>query len=103
MALLNFRKRDHAGFEPVNRDVVSLLQGYSIEVMPRTAAQIGDFRALLPEGTRVYVAHIDGTPIDDPSCRLRSDQSKLAAFSSTTRCTVGSAATSAPRSTSCWS
>ena len=27
MALLNFRKRDHAGFEPVNRDVVSLLQG----------------------------------------------------------------------------
>ncbi|WP_370304563.1 methylenetetrahydrofolate reductase [Pseudooceanicola sp.] len=65
MALLNFRKRDHAGFEPVNRDVVSLLQGYSIEVMPRTAAQIGDFRALLPEGTRVYVAHIDGTPIDE--------------------------------------
>ena len=33
--------------------------------MPRTAAQIGDFRALLPEGTRVYVAHIDGTPIDE--------------------------------------
>ena len=42
-----------------------LLQGYSIEVMPRTAAKIDDFKALLPAGTRVYIAHIDGTPIDD--------------------------------------
>ena len=42
-----------------------LLQGYSIEVMPRTAAKIDDFKALLPAGTRVYVAHIDGTPIQD--------------------------------------
>ena len=43
----------------------ALLQGYSIEVMPRTAAKVEDFRALLPEGTRVYIAHIEGTPIDD--------------------------------------
>lgn len=42
-----------------------LLQGYSIEVMPRTAAKIDDFKTLLPAGTRVYIAHIDGTPIDD--------------------------------------
>ncbi|MFN7002764.1 MAG: methylenetetrahydrofolate reductase [Roseinatronobacter sp.] len=42
-----------------------LLQGYSIEVMPRTVAKIADFKALLPAGTRVYIAHIDGTPIDD--------------------------------------
>lgn len=42
-----------------------LLQGYSIEVMPRTAAKVDDFRTLLPAGTRVYIAHIDGTPIDD--------------------------------------
>lgn len=41
---------------------VELLRGYSIEVMPRTAAKIENFRALLPVGTRVYVAHIDGTP-----------------------------------------
>jgi methylenetetrahydrofolate reductase (NADPH) len=29
--------------------------------MPRTAAQIDDFRAILPAGTRIYLAHIDGT------------------------------------------
>jgi methylenetetrahydrofolate reductase (NADPH) len=43
----------------------SLLTGWSIEVMPRTAEKIADFRAILPPGTRVYVAHIAGTPIDD--------------------------------------
>lgn len=42
-----------------------LLQGYSIEVMPRTAAKVDDFRTLLPAATRVYIAHIDGTPITD--------------------------------------
>ena len=42
-------------------DVARLLEDFSIEVMPRTAAKIEDFRAILPEGTRVYVAHIDGT------------------------------------------
>ena len=41
------------------------IDGYSIEVMPRTAVKIDDFRAILPEGTRVYVAHIEGTPIED--------------------------------------
>ena len=65
MALLNFRKRDTAGFEPVNRQVEAFLEGYSIEVMPRTAEKIEDFRALLPKGTRVYIAHIDGTPIEE--------------------------------------
>ncbi|MBW8285184.1 MAG: methylenetetrahydrofolate reductase [Rhizobium sp.] len=63
MALLNFRGR-------ANRQVSSpalgdMLDGWSIEVMPRTAAKIDDFRALLPAGTRVYIAHIAGTPIDD--------------------------------------
>ena len=43
----------------------ALLRDCSIEVMPRTAARVEDFRALLPAGTRVYVAHIHGTPIDD--------------------------------------
>jgi methylenetetrahydrofolate reductase (NADPH) len=33
--------------------------------MPRTAEKVEDFRALLPAGTRVYIAHIDGTPIED--------------------------------------
>jgi methylenetetrahydrofolate reductase (NADPH) len=41
------------------------IDGYSIEVMPRTAEKIEDFRAILPEGTRVYIAHIEGTPIGE--------------------------------------
>lgn len=45
--------------------LADFLQGFSIEVMPRTAEKIADFRALLPAGTRVYIAHIEGTPIDD--------------------------------------
>ncbi|MFU8883396.1 MAG: methylenetetrahydrofolate reductase [Rhodobacterales bacterium] len=68
MALLNFRKRDDSGAQgnsPANAQVEALLQGYSIEVMPRTAEKVEDFPALLPPGTRVYIAHIDGTPIED--------------------------------------
>jgi len=45
--------------------VANFLRGFSIEVMPRTAEKIDDFRAILPAGTRVYIAHIDGTPIED--------------------------------------
>lgn len=45
--------------------IAALLDGWSIEVMPRTAAKIPDFRDLLPRGTRVYIAHIAGTPIED--------------------------------------
>ena len=41
------------------------LRGYSIEVMPRTADKVERFRDILPAGTRVYIAHIDGTSIDD--------------------------------------
>ncbi|PJE25882.1 methylenetetrahydrofolate reductase (NADPH) [Pseudooceanicola antarcticus] len=61
MALVPFRRRT-AG---PTADLGALLAGYSIEVMPRTAAKIDDFRPLLPQGTRVYVAHIEGTPIDE--------------------------------------
>ena len=50
---------------PVNPALEAFLRGYSIEVMPRTAAKVEDFRTLLPKGTRVYVAHIDGTPFED--------------------------------------
>lgn len=64
MALLNFKKRETpaSGATP---ELEAFLKGYSIEVMPRTAEKIDDFRALLPEGTRVYIAHIEGTPIED--------------------------------------
>lgn len=46
-------------------EIASLLEGFSIEVMPRTADRIDDFRQILPVGTRVYVAHIDGTEFAD--------------------------------------
>lgn len=65
MALLNFKKRDTAADKPVNGQVEALLQGYSIEVMPRTAEKVDNFRDLLPQGTRVYIAHIEGTPIQE--------------------------------------
>jgi len=54
----------------------SFLQDYSIEVMPRTAAKIDDFRDLLPQNTRVYIAHIEGTPIEEmvaTAKRLKSE------------------------------
>lgn len=54
-----------ASAAPAQRDAAleAFLEGYSIEVMPRTAAKVADFRDLLPKGTRVYIAHIEGTPI----------------------------------------
>ena len=64
MALLNF-KRSGPAETPVNPQVETFLQDYSIEVMPRTAEKVDDFRGLLPQGTRVYIAHIEGTPIED--------------------------------------
>ena len=65
MALLNFKRREAPASGPANAQVEAFLQGYSIEVMPRTAEKVENFRDLLPAGTRVYIAHIEGTPIDD--------------------------------------
>ncbi|WP_322893686.1 MULTISPECIES: methylenetetrahydrofolate reductase [unclassified Yoonia] len=65
MTLFPFLKRKEAETPGLNPDVTEFLRGYSIEVMPRTAAKIDNFRDLLPAGTRIYIAHIDGTPIDD--------------------------------------
>ena len=50
---------------PRDASVAAFLDGFSIEVMPRTAAKIEDFEAILPAGTRVYIAHIDGTPFSE--------------------------------------
>lgn len=55
----------HAATRAPDPALAPFLAGFSIEVMPRTAARIDDFRALLPAGTRVYITHIDGTPIED--------------------------------------
>ena len=64
MTLLNFRRKETA---PVGNksEIEAFLKGYSIEVMPRTAEKVEDFRALLPQDTRVYIAHIEGTPIEE--------------------------------------
>ena len=63
MALLQFRRKDAGAPQPV--DIGDMLDGFSIEVMPRTAEKVDDFPAILPTGTRVYIAHIDGSPIED--------------------------------------
>lgn len=65
MALLNFKRSTDPVAGAISPEVETFLQGYSIEVMPRTAAKVDDFRAILPKGTRVYIAHIEGTPIDE--------------------------------------
>lgn len=52
---------NNEAFAPGLSDLVS---GYSIEVVPRTAAKVESFAELLPDGTRVYIAHIEGTPIE---------------------------------------
>ncbi|WP_108815025.1 5,10-methylenetetrahydrofolate reductase [Loktanella sp. Alg231-35] len=65
MSLLPFRKTQPVEETTVNPQLEALLKDYSIEVMPRTAEKVEDFTALLPAGTRVYIAHIEGTPIED--------------------------------------
>jgi len=65
MSLLSFRKTKDDTETTVNPALEAFLQDYSIEVMPRTAEKVENFQDLLPAGTRVYIAHIEGTPIDD--------------------------------------
>jgi len=65
MSLLPFKKKAVSVDVPVNPQMEAFLDGYSIEVMPRTAEKVEDFTTLLPAGTRVYIAHIEGTPIED--------------------------------------
>ncbi len=73
MALFNFRREAPALDKG---QLEAFLRGYSIEVMPRTAEKVEDFRELLPAGTRVYIAHIEGTPIEEmvaTAARLRRE------------------------------
>ena len=61
MALFNLRSGK--GASDKNETLAAFLDGASIEVMPRTAAKIDSFTGLLPAGTGVYVAHIEGTSV----------------------------------------
>ena len=45
--------------------VKNFLEGYSIEVTPNAAAKIETFAEVLPANTRVYIAHIEGTPFKE--------------------------------------
>jgi len=62
LSLFGARKRAPAAHSGA---LAGFLQGFSVEVMPRTAEKIADFRAVFPAGTRIYIAHIEGTPIED--------------------------------------
>ncbi|PZR00920.1 MAG: 5,10-methylenetetrahydrofolate reductase [Cereibacter sphaeroides] len=62
MALFNLRRAPQV---VAPSSLEALLDGYSIEVMPRTAEKVESFRHLLPQNTRVYIAHIEGTPIEE--------------------------------------
>ena len=67
MAFLNFGSRTEAKASSPDLDPegMAFIDNWSIEVMPRTAAKVESFRTLLPRGTRVYIAHIAGTPFED--------------------------------------
>ena len=51
--------------QKVSDHLKEFLTGFSIEVMPRTAAKIESFKEILPKNTRVYIAHIEGVPIEE--------------------------------------
>jgi methylenetetrahydrofolate reductase (NADPH) len=62
MAFLNFSSDKNSAVNPA---LEAFLKDFSIEVMPRTAAKIESFKELLPQNTRIYIAHIEGTPIHE--------------------------------------
>ena len=45
--------------------IKKFLDGFSVEVTPKAASKIENFEDYIPSGTLVYVAHIEGTPIDE--------------------------------------
>lgn len=64
-SILPFMRKPQSGAAGPSTELSTFLQGFSIEVMPRTAEKVADFRTILPPKTRVYIAHIDGTPIEE--------------------------------------
>ena len=51
--------------QKVSDHLKEFLTDFSIEVMPRTADKIESFKEILPKNTRVYIAHIEGVPIEE--------------------------------------
>jgi len=48
-----------------NKSLKSFLNEFSLEVTPRAVAKIENLSDLIPSGTLIYIAHIEGTPIDE--------------------------------------
>ena len=69
--ILTFARKAPQAVPAESAALAAFLDGFSIEVMPRTAAKVADFRAILPAGTRVYVAHIDGTDVAEIAATVR--------------------------------
>ena len=44
---------------------MTIVEDFSIEALPRAAALGTGPREMLPAGTRIYIAHVPGTPIED--------------------------------------
>ena len=43
----------------INTNLKDFISGYSIEVLPRSAAKVDSFSDVLPKNTRVYIAHLE--------------------------------------------
>lgn len=63
--MISFLKRKPAVALAPPAILSRFLDGCSVEVMPKTLAKLPDIDGLFPKGTRVYIAHIAGTPIAD--------------------------------------
>jgi methylenetetrahydrofolate reductase (NADPH) len=51
--------------DALKQGIADFLEGYTIETTPHDAGKLEEIVAELPAGTRVYVAHPPGSPIDD--------------------------------------
>ncbi len=63
-----------------NNVLNNFLKDFSIEVTPKAALKIENFSDYLPSKTLIYIAHIEGTPIDDmvKTAKKITDQGFLA-------------------------
>ena len=64
MSLLNLFSSKEKN-KKVSDNLKDFLVNFSIEVMPSTAAKIESFKDILPINTRIYIAHIEGVPIEE--------------------------------------
>ncbi|MDG1869649.1 MAG: methylenetetrahydrofolate reductase [Candidatus Thioglobus sp.] len=64
MSLLNLFSSKEKN-QKVSNNLKDFLVNFSIEVLPRTAAKIESFKDILPINTRIYIAHIEGMPIEE--------------------------------------